>query len=147
MPVSTKVLEEWLPHRPPMVWVDHVTRVTATDGECSVKLRNDALYMGSEGVRPSSMIEWLAQGFGYLRALQHLYGLLPMSALPSRVFLVGIKDAQYPVALHELDLKEGDELGIHVGNIKTLGPITLFDGSIFSRASKIFEAKIRVFSE
>ena len=117
-PVPVQELEKRVPHRPPMVWVDEVVAVTPTHGECSVKLNKTALYMSSEGLRQSSMIEWLAQSFAYVRATQHLCGLLPPVAKPNRVFLVGVRDAKYSVPFSQLKLTEDSVFRIRVGNIR-----------------------------
>jgi hypothetical protein len=148
LPIRVRDLEAWLPHRPPMVWVDDVVGVTAHDGECRVKINKDALYMGPDGIRQSSMIEWIAQSFGYIRAAQHVLGLIPMKAQPARVFLVAVKEAHYHVALNALELEEGLELVIQVGNVKEIAPIILFDGKVSTRGGLVlFEAKIRIYSK
>ena len=95
-PLHVRELEEWIPHRQPMVWIDEVLSADGVQGECLVRLRADALYMGPGGViRPSSMIEWIAQGYAFVRAAQTKLHLISADIKPKRAFLVAITNARF----------------------------------------------------
>ncbi|NJL25529.1 MAG: hypothetical protein HC902_10395 [Calothrix sp. SM1_5_4] len=59
----------YIPHRPPMVWIDEVTDYSASGGECLVRVKQNALYMGPQGLRASSCLELMAQAYAFLLGL------------------------------------------------------------------------------
>jgi predicted hotdog family 3-hydroxylacyl-ACP dehydratase len=141
MNVST--LSDWIPHRPPMVWVDEVLSVTADGGECIVRLKPEALYNSSTGIRQSSALEFVAQSFGYIRAAQYVQGLFPKVALPKQVFLVGIRNATF---FHQ-EKKATLFVRVKIKGIRPMAMLTLFEGVVENEDDlKLFEANVKVYS-
>lgn len=138
---------ETLPHRPPFIWIDEVVEVTPDGGTCAVTLRPDALYMGPEGLRRSSALEFMAQGFGYVRAAQSETGLLPGRAPPTKAFLVSIQDAVYSES-PGTPPSAGTRLSIEISGFREVGPITLFSAAVKLPGDEILaQARLKVFSE
>lgn len=150
-PIPVDRLYEWVPHRPPLVWVDEVVGVTESGGECLVRLDPTARYMGANGaIRPSSFIEWMAQAYAYVRAAQQVAGVRPTaSAAPKRAYLVSI--ASFTYQRDEVERGRGaaiGELKARVEEGRTIGPITLVDGVVTDNAGKVWaRAKLKVFAE
>lgn len=133
-PVSTSLLRDFLPHRPPMVWVDEILRADATSGEGLVRVSPGASYCTNGRPRPSAAIEFLAQTFGYSRAL-----LAPTAC--KKAFLVGIRDFEWG----ELG---GEELLVRVDDIRVVGPLTLFRGEVVTRDGvRLASGHLKVYSE
>jgi hypothetical protein len=131
-----------------MIWVDEVVAVTTTGGECRVLLNRDALYMDSDGVRQSAMIEWIAQSFGYVRAVQNIFGLIPQNEPPSRTLLIAVRDGVFHSPLNEFDLDKEKVLHFKVSNIKDMSPLLLFDGMVSSQEGRcLFSARITAYSD
>jgi predicted hotdog family 3-hydroxylacyl-ACP dehydratase len=138
---------ETIPHRPPFVWIDEVLAVTVEGGTCAVVLKPDSLFMGPEGLRRSSYLEFMAQAFGYLRAAQAAAGLTPGKAIPKKAFLVSIQDAVYDEG-ENLHPTPGSRLTIEVSGIREVGPITLFAATVRDAAGSVLvQARLKVFSE
>lgn len=151
LPIPTLRLAEWLPHRPPMVWIDEVMAFDQKSGEARLCLVEDAHYMDEKGLRPASLIELIAQSFGYVHVCQKLE--LARAGKPSvpvtKAFLCGIRDAQFSDSLLSSPPQAGTRLVIRVGNIKTFGPIQSIDGQVCLADSgeEIASANLKVFSE
>ncbi len=64
----TSTLKEYLPHRDPMIWVDRVIHSHENGGVVEVDLKKDSFYMDGDVLRPLSLIEMSAQGFGFINA-------------------------------------------------------------------------------
>lgn len=141
---STLELLDFLPHRPPMVWIDEVGEAFEAGGECFVTLKADGLYFSGERLRRTSLIEFIAQGFGYLSAARVLRaGAEPPKA--SKAFLVSVSKCQ--ISPTEA-LKAGDRLRVVLADSKSLGPITLFYGSVVGPTGEEFcRAHLKVFAE
>ena len=142
MSIAVESLVDWLPHRPPFVWVDEVVHFSEEGGECLVILKKDAGYMSPEGLRPSALIEFAAQSFGYISAAFAASHGIQISV--KKAYLTSLKDGLLPVCD---DLKPGDQLRVLIDSIRQVGTITLLRGQIF-RGSQLFsEVHLRVFSE
>src|SRR5687768_16243919 len=99
-PVPVAKLSGFLPHRPPMVWVEEVVEVDETGGLCGLSLEASAPYLTDGKIRRSSYIEWMAQSFAFVEACRK-----PNDRLET-AFLVGIRDLE----VKDADPKPGTEL-------------------------------------
>src|SRR5690242_13635939 len=94
--VPVKEIEPYLPHRPPMVWIDDVLVFSEKAGECRVILKPDGHYFGLEGLRATSCLEFIAQAYGFISVCHHIYIMDPNSKPLSKAFLASIKNAEMP---------------------------------------------------
>lgn len=151
LPIPTLRLAEWLPHRPPMVWIDEVMAFDQKCGEARVRLAENAYYMGENGLRPASLIELIAQSFGYIQACQRLERAKagqPTNPV-TKAFLCGVRGARFAANLQESPPQAGATLVIRIGSIKTFGPIQSVDGEVCDAESgeQLASANLKVFSE
>jgi hypothetical protein len=151
-PVPTSQLQDWLPHRGPAVWVDEVLSVTAEGGDCRILLKNSANYAdGNGGIRESSFIEWMAQGFGYVCACQAMAGIVSAQEKPKKAFLVQVSDFESNTDPESNRIVgggwEGDWMIARVRRTHQVGPIALVEGEIISSKNvTVARAKLKVFA-
>jgi predicted hotdog family 3-hydroxylacyl-ACP dehydratase len=145
--IPVKEIEPYLPHRPPMVWIDEVLVFSEKAGECRVVLREDGLYMGEHGLRATSCLEFIAQAYGFISVCHHIHIMDPNSKPLSKAFLASIKDAKLPTPETLGRLRAGDELRVTIDGVRQMGPIVLFNGHIHSGDLLICEAQMKVFKE
>ncbi len=146
MPVSELI--PYLPHRPPMVWVNHVKSVgkdyKGLAGTCIVRLDASALYTSNgEQLRGSAAIEFTAQGFGYLKAAYQV--IHKFNDPPSKTYLTGVRACQADFS--KLDLEKATELEVRISVLRELLPITYVKGEIYLAGTdtKLGEAEIQVY--
>ncbi len=132
-----------------MVWIDEVVSADGVQGECRVQLRADAAYYGPGGIiRPSSMIEWIAQSYAFVRAAQTKLQLISADLKPKRAFLVAITNARFEYQKTPALLTGAKALVIRVRNERDFGPLSLVEGSVLTEAGEMLAtAKIKVFAE
>lgn len=135
------------PHRPPMVWIDEVTDYGATGGECLVKIKHDGLYMDPGGLRASACIEFIAQAYGYMSIAWRVYEQQPNAKPLKRAFLAAIKDATTCGPQTLATVKSGDELRVKISGVRSLGPITMFNGEVVRGSEVLATAAMKVFCE
>ncbi|RYZ63429.1 MAG: hypothetical protein EOP05_23605, partial [Proteobacteria bacterium] len=117
--IKTSELQDSLPHRAPMVWVDEVGETSELGGESFVTLKGEGLYFSEAGLRPSSLIEFLAQGFGFQAAAHIMRSGLPPAAQKQKAFLVSVTQANFhEVGTEGSHAKPGDRLHIVINNVK-----------------------------
>lgn len=148
-PIDVRELEEWIPHRPPMLWISEVSWADATSGECVARIEPEGHALGKDGImRSSSMIEWIAQSYAFVRAAQALTGAGPAHAKPKRVFLVAINDARFEY-LDRPGLLDGENsFRVRVKTDRELGPLSLVEGKVLSRSGELLaSAKLKLFAE
>lgn len=120
--------------------------MSAEGGECAVKLKSDAHYMDGPEPRFSSMIEWMAQSYAYVRAAQSVTGLLAAAAAPKRAYLVSVQSIAFDY--DEEQLRGTRALRVQVGGAREIGPITLFEAKVLTEdGQKLCSAKLKVFAE
>ncbi len=145
--IKVREVETYLPHRPPMVWIDEVLSFSEKQGHCRLQLKADALYLNETGLRSTSLIEFIAQAYGYISACHH-YFILDRNSKPlSKAFLASIKNAKMPTEEILETLKVGDELFIAIDRVRQLGPIVSFRGIVTHNEKVICEASMKIFKE
>lgn len=141
----TSELKEWLPHRAPMVWIDEVGDTSETGGVCFVTLKADGLYFSDGVLRRTSIVEFLAQGFGYIAATHKIRSGHSLSSALKRAFLVAVTQCQL---IETAQATPGTRLQITVSDVKQIGPIQLFKGTVATASGQTLgTASLKVFSE
>lgn len=138
--VLVETLEHVLPHRRPMIWVSEVLESDAEGGICLINTNKNENYFSSDGLRRSSLIEIIAQSFGYLM------GHFKNSTKPlDKAFLVGIEDFQFI----EFDLWPSENLVVKVKIKRVVGQVSFVEGSVSTELSKEVygEGLIKLYSE
>ncbi|MBX2994195.1 MAG: hypothetical protein KF681_05225 [Bdellovibrionaceae bacterium] len=140
--VPTSELSAYLPHRAPMVWIDEVTAYGPEGGEALVHLKPEGLYFSNGELRPSSLIEFMAQGQGFVGAC-HVRDQNVVQT-PKRAFLVAVTKAEFGDAIPKV--RAGDTLRVEVGPSRQLGEIHVFKGSVTTSSGDLLcSAQLKVF--
>ena len=139
-PVST--LLEWIPHRPPMVWIDRVLSAKDGEGECDLTLKHGALYMKENEAHGVAAVEWIAQAYMFVQ-IAHALGRAPNEKKEvAEAYLVGVTDAKWT----QLP-KAGETLKIQVVRDRTFGPISIIKGTVRNGTGQdIASASLKVFA-
>lgn len=141
-PVATEHLLEFLPHRPPMVWIDSVLNLKESVGTCQVVVDRARDYCDENGVRPSALIEWMAQAYAFSGVL----GELRAGRTPKikKAFLAGF--SQFEV-LDQSELQRVELFEVVVEKKREFGPITLVSGAVHSNGVCVARAGLKLYSE
>lgn len=129
-PISQLI--SYLPHRPPMVWIDKVVEVgkdyRRISGVCRLQVQKNGLYVHNQKeLRASAVIEYTAQGFGYLKAAYQK--LHQFKDTPAKTYLTGVR---YCYAnLSRLDLDQDIEFEIRIKVKREMRPITFVYGELY----------------
>lgn len=137
----------YVPHRPPMVWIDKVKSWSSQDGECEIHIKSDAHYMGPKGLRNTSCLEFIAQSYGYSHTCHIVHDLDPQSNGMSKAYLASFNSVEFAAPEVFAAIKDGDVLNVRVHNARKIGPITAFKGEVIWRNQVICSAKMKVFCE
>lgn len=147
-PVPVSDLYEYLPHRPPMVWVDEVLEVgkdyKGLSGACRIKVDNAALYVSNKKeLRGSAAIEFTAQAFGYLKATYQV--LHQFSDPPKETYLTGVRKCSSQFS--DLDLSGSLDLKISLSVIREILPLTYVRGELtdMKTGKTLAETEIQVY--
>ena len=138
-PISTEALQAALPHRKPMVWIRNVLAAGETTGTCQVLLEPGSLEFGENGLRQSTLLEWMAQGFGFANFCY-------TRITPKQTFLAQAQNIEYCAPEIWNEFVKAASLGTEAfveGKItRQLGPISLVEANVFwNRVDKVILAK------
>ena len=143
LPVPTSELLDFIPHRPPMVWIDFVDSYSESGGSSRTILVKEGFYFTDEQLRRSVCIELVAQAFAFNNA-----ALLKASGLSNppikRAFLAAIKDfkiTEWPT------IPVGAVLKTTVKKSRQFGPITLISGETYLDETLLASGELKVFAE
>lgn len=129
-PVPVSEFAHFVPHRPPMVWIDEVLSASPERGECRIVLKKDALYWSDDRFSATSCIEWVAQGFAFVRSAYLIEQGVGESSKALEAMLVGIRNAQFSFDPAEPDVQTAKELRVFVHNFREFGPIISLSGEV-----------------
>ena len=146
-PIPVNEISNYLPHRPPMVWIDEVLHYAEKEGECRVILKEGEHYLGAQGLRPSSCLEFIAQAYGFISACYHIYVLDPNARPLNKAFFASIKNGNLPRPQDVANLRAGNELRIRIQGVRQLGQIVTLTGQVIHESTVLAEAQIRIFRE
>jgi len=146
-PIEATDVWQFAPHRPPMMWVDQILDYGATHGECAVKIKEDGHYMGTEGLRTSSCLEFIAQSYGFISICHRQFSGDPMQKAPSRAFLASFKDARFASEALMKSVRAGDQLIVRITGARQMGPIILFQGQVRRGDDILCDSNMKVFTE
>lgn len=129
--LPVKDLMNYLPHRPPMIWVNRVVEVgqdyKGLTGKCRIQLNKGALYINNgKELRGSSAVEFTAQAFGYLKAAYQV--IYKIKNLPRETYLTGIRSCE--ANFEGLDLSSVQELEVRISVLREMLPVTYIRGEI-----------------
>lgn len=141
--ISTKDLYSYLPHKPPMVWIDSVLEHAADGGTTQTELKPEGLYFTKARLRESSFIEFTAQAYAFCN-LAHLRAGGETDAVHSRTYLAAVKDFKFS---NLPSLKPGDIITTKVKKTRAFGPITLVTGLCYLEDQLLSSCELKVFSE
>ena len=121
----------FLPHRPPMVWIDQIIEVgqdyKGLTGTCLVNLDSQSLYVNnSKELRASSAIEFTAQGFGYLKAAYQV--IHKINNPPTKTYLTGVRSCR--ANFQGMDIDDIKQLEVKISVLREMLPITYVKGEL-----------------
>lgn len=114
-------VEDYLPHRPPMLLIDEIVDTTVTGVVCRTTIRPDCVFATDGIVHPTAMIEIVAQACAICAGTQTRGGNAPRAGM-----LVACKEASFAVDSFAV----GDELTIVVEKLVDQPPMTAFAGTV-----------------
>ncbi len=134
--MSFPPIEELLPHRPPMLWIDEVSWHEGDAIRCALRIR-DQVFVENGEVDPVVSIEWMAQTVG---ALVGLYDRRQQQA-PRPGYLIAIPEAEFTVDRFRV----GDVLVLHAR--RTWGDETLasFEARVEREGETAARAQLSVY--
>lgn len=141
-PVAVDMIQSFLPHRGPAVWVDQVLDTSINAGKCSVRLKKNARYFSPEGVRESSYIEWVAQSIGYTLALNNVLDLQKISRV-AEMFIAEVKETEFFPP--QRPLQEGDELIVNVRCTHDFGALRVIAGEVHHGESLLARVNLKTY--
>lgn len=143
-PVPVSLLSEALPHRAPMLWVDEVLWINDTQGECRVRLKPGKHFLDANGaVRISSLIEWTAQSYGFVKACQVLSR--GGNANPyEQNYLAAFNDFSFQENAASV-LQDSSEALVRIEILKELGPLTLIEGQVVAQGEVLASGRLKVY--
>ncbi len=145
---STNIREvlNFVPHRPPMVWVDEILKFDENSGECLLIIKDGAHFMGSEGLRATSCLEFIAQAYGYC-SVAYSRRKDPNWKPLKKAFLASFKEATFVEPARMAQIKVGDQIKVAFTGVRNIGPITLFDGHASHNGDILCQSQMKVFCE
>jgi predicted hotdog family 3-hydroxylacyl-ACP dehydratase len=112
----------YLPHRPPMLLIDHIDALDSRSTVCRTTIRPDCVFVRDGAVHPSAMIEFVAQACAIAAT-----GTTTASGEPPRLgVILGCREISFTVDRFAV----GDELTIAVSKIIGEDQLAVFNGTV-----------------
>jgi predicted hotdog family 3-hydroxylacyl-ACP dehydratase len=115
-------ITDYLPHRPPMLFIDHIVQVTGHDAICRATIKPDCVFLQDGVVHPSAMIEFVAQACAIAAGVTASRSGGP----PKLGFIIGCREVTFAVDQFHV----GDELTIVITKILGQDQLAAFNGTV-----------------
>lgn len=135
--MSFPPIEQLLPHRPPMLWLDEVVDHEGDEVRCRLTVRESHVFVEDGAVEPIVSIEWMAQTVGTLVGLYDR----KRSLAPRPGYLIAIPEAEFFVERFRV----GDVLELWAR--RTWGDETLasFESQVVREGARAARAQLSVY--
>ncbi len=142
-PLSARELEPWMPHRPPMLWVDEVVELQPKKSICRTLISPSRPFFDSHGFRPSVSMELIAQSYGLAGIAERLIKGKGKLEAVHQAFLAAITQAEI------LGSPEVEEwVTIETSTTREFGPLILFQGQVIGKnGNLIATAQLKAFHQ
>jgi acyl-coenzyme A synthetase/AMP-(fatty) acid ligase/predicted hotdog family 3-hydroxylacyl-ACP dehydratase len=131
-PFPIEKLRGLLPHRGSAIWVDEVLDIQPRYGEISVHINETKNYIspldGRNQIRETACIEWAAQSYGFVVAMNDILGMQKAEAA-SRAFIAEVKSAEFQHS-QIANLRAGQKLIVKVRCTHDFGTVKVVDGQV-----------------
>jgi predicted hotdog family 3-hydroxylacyl-ACP dehydratase len=118
----------YLPHRPPMLLIDHIDEITPRHAVCRTTIQPDCVFARDGFVHPSAMIEFVAQVCAIAAT-----GTTTQSGEPPRLgVIVSCREVSFTIDRFAI----GDELTIAVSKVLGEEELAVFNGTV-SRGGEV----------
>jgi predicted hotdog family 3-hydroxylacyl-ACP dehydratase len=115
-------VSSYLPHRPPMLLIDHIDELSLGNTVCRTTIRPDCVFVRDGVVHASAMIEFVAQACAISAS-----GTTTRSGEPPRLgVIVGCREISFTVDHFAV----GDELTIAVTKLIGEEQLAVFSGTV-----------------
>jgi len=125
-PIDVSAFEGFLPHRPPMLWIDQVISLNEKGGSCLVIFDKKKHYFDKSKIRQSSTIEWMAQAYGFVSIAKTL--ILEEEIKLNQVFMAGFSKVEF---LDEIPI-DAKKVKINVLLKIKMGPMSVVQAEVVS---------------
>lgn len=119
--MSYPPIEQLLPHRAPMLWLDEVSWHQGDSIRCALRIR-DQVFVANGEVEPVVAVEWMAQAVG---ALVGLYDR-KVQQVPRPGYMIAIPEAEFAVDRFLV----GDLLDVHARRSWGDDTLASFEGRV-----------------
>lgn len=113
---------DYLPHRPPMLFIDRIDDATNQGAACMATIKPDCIFLQDGVVHPSAMIEFVAQACAIAAGVDASRTGGP----PKLGFIIGCREVAFAVDHFSV----GDELTIVVKKIIGGDQLAAFNGTV-----------------
>ena len=132
-------IEQLLPHRPPMRWIDALTACTDTTAVATASFTDDSLAVADGWVLESALVECVAQTVA--AAMGRRARTLDKSGLPISGMLTSVSDfrmlARAPAA---------KPLRIEVRELRRLGRMTMVSGTVSCEGQTVATGELTLYA-
>jgi AMP-binding enzyme len=147
LPISTAKLIQFLPHRGSAVWVDEIVDFKSRYGRGRVLISANKFFMSEQGVRPSALIEFVAQTYGYSVVLDDIFNgvSVPVS---QNTYIAEARDVKFYniEILHQILNLSPEErfLEVEAECTHDFVKIKMVRGAVFFKNEKIADLNMKV---
>lgn len=132
-------VENLLPHRPPMLWIESLTRCTETEATAMASFKADDFPVADGIITETALVECVAQTVAAAKGQRaHMAG---KSGTPLSGMLAAVTDfriqAQAPI---------GKSLEIDIRELKRFGPMLLVSGEVRCEGQLIASGQLSLYA-
>jgi predicted hotdog family 3-hydroxylacyl-ACP dehydratase len=132
-------VEKLLPHRPPMLWIESLTRCTETEASAIASFKADDFAVSDGAVTETALVECVAQTVAAAQGQRaHMAG---KSGAPVSGMLAAVTDFRIQVRA-----PIGKPLLIDVRELKRFGPMLLVSGEITCEGQLIASGQLSLYA-
>jgi hypothetical protein len=141
-PLPISHFQSFMPHRGPAIWVDRILETHPKSGVGEIILKENGNYFSQSKIRPSACIEWVAQTYGYVVAVNDITGIEP--APPGdRTLIAEVRNTQF--YFEKETPKPGEKLRVEVRCTHDFGPLKVVEGKVFHDEKSLAQIGLKLY--
>lgn len=128
-PIAVDYVKKFLPHDGSAIWVDRILRTEKNSGVTETTLKATGKYFVNGRLSESSLIEFMAQSYGYTLALNDILNIQNMKTVTTTL-IAEVKNSQFNFENFEKLPQPGDTIQIETVQTHDFGALKVVEGKV-----------------
>lgn len=143
-PIDVGYVKPFLPHCGPAAWIDRLISTDKNTGITETTLKAGAKYFVNGALSESSLIEFMAQSYGYTLAINDILNIQNMKFV-TKTLIAEVKDSKFNFNSFDELPQVGDVIQVETIGTHDFGALKVVQGKVFYKSKVLATLNMKLY--